>query len=290
MPRTIGRLFIKLLVIGTLAYLGFCALVYLIQDSLVFIPAREIYRTPAQNGWAYEEVNLPVDGNQTFAWYVPAPENRRGVVLFSHGNAGNLADRIESIGIWRALGFDVLAYDYGGYGNSTGKPSERRCYADIRAMYRWLRNVKQVPPDRIVLFGRSMGAGPALQLAVEVDCGAVIVESTFRSVPKVAGEIYPWLPVRLLSRNTFDNEARIAAVERPVLVAHSPDDTIIPIEHGRAIFEAANEPKVFFEFRGDHNEGFWLSGETYRAGLDAFLREHFDGNGTHNDDVGAISH
>lgn len=106
---------------------------------------------------------------------------------------------------------------------------------------------------------------------------AVIIESTFRSVPQFGSEIYPWLPVKLLSRNRFDNEARIAQVTAPILVAHSPDDTIIPYAHGRALFEAANDPKAFLEFRGDHNEGFWTSGDAYKKGLDEFLREHLAG-------------
>lgn len=276
MRTMIGSLILKLLIIAALVYLGFCALVYVQQDNLLFFPTKEMYQTPAQHGWDYEEVRLQVDEFETFGWFVPAPENRRGVVLFSHGNAGNLADRIESIGIWRKLNFDVLAYDYGGYGHSTGKPSEQRCYADIRAMYDWLRSTKNVPPERIVLFGRSLGAGPTLQLATEVDCGAVIVESTFRSVPQFGSEIYPWLPVKLLARNRFNNEAKISAIDHPVLVAHSPDDTIIPVAHGRALYEVASEPKSFLEFRGDHNEGFWLSGDAYLSGLDEFLRNHLD--------------
>ena len=257
-----------------IAYATLCVMLYFRQDTLLFFPTTAIDRTPAENGRLFEEVLLPVREHATCAWFVPASAGSRGTVLFSHGNAGNIGDRIESIEIWIELGFDVLIYDYGGYGKSTGAPSEARCYEDIRASHRWLVESKGVEPDRLVLFGRSLGAGPTLQLAKETECAAVIVESTFRSVPQLGSEVFWWLPVKLLARNRFDNESKIAQVNAPVLVAHSPDDTIIPYPHGRALFEAAREPKSFLEFRGDHNEGFWISGDTYRLGLDGFLSSH----------------
>ena len=252
-------------------YGGLLLLIFLGQNRLVFMVTHELYRTPAANGWRYDDVRLDVDGGQTHGWYVHAATDARGVILFSHGNAGNIADRLESISIFRDLGFDVLAYDYGGYGESTGGPSEARCYADIRAMWRYLTEERGIAAKRIVLFGRSLGAGPTCQLATEVEAAAVILESTFTSIPDRAQEMYRIFPARLILRIRFDNAEKIANLRSPLLVVHSPDDTLIPIHHGRVLFERASEPKTFLEIRGDHNEGFWTSGSLYRDGLTAFL-------------------
>ncbi|MCH7909954.1 MAG: alpha/beta hydrolase [Candidatus Hydrogenedentes bacterium] len=257
--------------ISATVYGGLLLLVFMGQHRLVFMATRELYRTPASNGWQYDDVRLEVEGERTHGWYVHAETDPRGVILFSHGNAGNIADRLESISIFRDLGFDVLAYDYGGYGESTGRPSEDRCYADIRAMWRYLIDERGIVASRIVLFGRSLGAGPTCQLATEVEAAAVILESTFTSIPDRAQEMYRIFPARLILRIRFDNAEKISTVRSPLLVVHSPDDTLIPIHHGRALFERAPEPKSFLEIRGDHNEGFWSSGRLYTDGLTAFL-------------------
>lgn len=259
-------------------YVGLVVVLYLFQGRLLFFPSTNIYRTPAEQGWAYDEIRVAVGEETTAGWYVPAEGERRGVVLFSHGNAGNIADRIESISIFRSLGLDVLAYDYGGYGESTGKPSEDRCYRDIQAMWRNLVEERGIAPEEIVLFGRSLGAGPTAQLAIEVDAAAVILESAFRSVPAMAKELYPWLPVRSLARIHFDNEAKVGRFRMQLLVVHSRSDSIIPYEHGRKLYELAGNPKEFLEIHGDHNEGFWVSGDLYSNGLDSFLGRVFPRN------------
>lgn len=262
------------LTIGGGVYLGLALLLYLAQDKLLFVTTRELYRTPAANGWPFDDVRLEVMGERTHGWYIPVEGAPKGVFLFSHGNAGNIADRIESASIFRNLGYDVLVYDYGGYGESTGRPSERRCYEDVRAMWRYLTETRGVEPRRIVLFGRSLGAGAACQLATEVDAGAVILESAFLSVPRRAKELYPIFPARLLVRNRFANIDKIGNIRSPLLMIHSADDTIIPIHHGRALFERAPEPKEFLEIFGDHNEGFWMSGGVYTEGIRSFLDRH----------------
>lgn len=257
--------------VGVAAYAGIVVLAFLGQHRMLFMATKDIYRTPAENGWTFDEVKLDVDGGQTHAWYVHADENPKGTVLFSHGNAGNIADRLESIGIFRRMGYDVLAYDYGGYGKSSGRPREKRCYEDVRAMWRYLTDERGIAADRIVLFGRSLGAGVTAQLATEVDAAAVVIESTFTSVPDRAQEIYRFLPAKLFVTIKFDNASKIPRVRSPLLVIHSRDDTIIPFHHGEKLFELAPEPKTFFELTGDHNEGFWMSGDTYTNALEKFL-------------------
>lgn len=261
---------LKLVYLILIAGVIFSAGLYLIQEKLIFLASRDMIRDPGDVDLKFDEIRLPVDGYETHAWYLPV-ENPRGVILFSHGNAGNLSGRLESIGLLRSFGFSVLAYDYGGYGYSTGKPSEKRCYADIHAMWNYLTVTRQISPSEIVLFGRSLGAAPTAELAKSVTPGAVVLESAFLSIPDVAKKMTIIGHLTWLIRHRFENKVKVAEFTCPVLIVHSPDDEIIPYEHGRRLFALAREPKTFLEIRGDHNLGFVISEPIYRAGWEAFL-------------------
>lgn len=273
--RTYTMLF-TIIKLALVVYAGLLILMYFAQGRLLFIGGRVMDRTPADPpfGWEYEDLDIPVDGETANAWFIPAP-SARGVVIFSHGNAGAIADRLESIQVFRELRFSVLIYDYGGYGKSTGKASEERAYADIRAMWRYLTEDRGIPPERIALFGRSLGGGPTVQLATEVNARAVILESTFLSVAQLAQEMLPIFWVKPFIRHRFDNAAKVPQIKAPKLHIHSADDSLIPYRHGRKLFELAGEPKQFLEIRGDHNEGFVVSWSHYKKGLDEFLTPLF---------------
>ena len=253
-----------LLIYGVLIYAGLCVVAFFIQGRVLFPATRAIYRTPAAHGCAFEDVTLPVLGETTHGWFVVHP-HARGVALFSHGNAGNIADRLESIDLLMSYGLSVLAYDYGGYGKSTGRPSEKRCYADAQAMWDWLTKTKGIPPEKIVLFGRSLGGGITADLAAKVKPAAVVLESTFLSTADVAAEMLPFLPMRWLIRYRFDNQSKVGKIRCPLLIIHSPDDTVIPYRNGVELFKLAPEPKRLLEIHGDHNDGFVLSMDAYRA-------------------------
>jgi len=260
----------KVAILLTVAVLLFTLGLYLVQDALIFPASQTMNRDPGDAGWAYDELRLEVMGETTHGWYVPL-ENHRGVALFSHGNAGNLSGRIESIGLLRSFGLSVLAYDYGGYGHSTGKPSEARINADIGTMWEFLTQEKGIAPNQIILFGRSMGAAPTIDLARRVQAGGVVIESAFLSIPEAAANrpILGWLT--FLVRNKLDNKSRVAAITSPKLFFHSPDDEVIPFDHGQRLFELACEPKTFVKIHGGHNLGFVESEDVYRAGWEAFL-------------------
>ncbi len=265
------RMLLHLFWLAVLIYVGLAGTLFVAQRKIIFPASRQVYRTPDEMGWAYEEVVLPVRGKSTYGWFIPAPD-AWGTVLFSHGNAGNLADRLESIGLFRAMGLDVLVYDYGGYGQSTGRTSEKRCHADAYAMWRYLVEERGVPEERIAVFGRSLGGAVTAALAARVKPGAAIVESTFLSAGELGQEMYPYFPVRWLVRHRFDVASCMPRITCPVLIVHSPDDEIAPYRHGRELFKLANEPKQFLEIGGSHNEGFVLSGGRYTDALEAFLR------------------
>jgi fermentation-respiration switch protein FrsA (DUF1100 family) len=265
---------LRMLVVTPLVAVGLgIALLFAIQTSLIFPAGGSIWREPSSAGWAFENIWLePAPGERTHAWWMPL-EDMRGAVLFSHGNAGTMADRLDFAAILRDQGVGVFFYDYGGYGNSSGRPSEERCYRDIRAAWRWLTEEAGIEPRRIVLMGRSLGGGPAIQLATEVEPAGVIVESSFTSIPDMAAQAFPFLPVRRLVRHRMDNAAKIGAVSAPVFVLHSPRDEVVPFRHGQRLYEAATEPKRFHEMRGGHNDGWFLSYPEYGHALGAFMDE-----------------
>lgn len=262
--------------IVTVVYLGLCAWLFLTQARYLYAPDRSVDLTPRDVGLAYDEVAIrTADGETLQAWFVPAPANAADpwTVLYCHGNAGDIGDRLDSLLTFHELGLNVLLFDYRGYGASTGKPSEQGTYADALASWRWLMDRRGIAPGRVVVLGRSLGGGVALWLALEVKPGALLMESAFTSVGDMGAAMFPYLPVRQLSRFHYDNLARIADLRVPVMIAHSPDDRTIPFTHGQRLFARAPEPKRWVEFRGDHNAGGMDIDAPYREAFRTWLKE-----------------
>lgn len=269
--------FMNFLLVAACGYSVFLAFIYFYQPRLLFfpnIPSREVKVSPDEVGLPYESVKLLVTGDnvQLDGWFIPAPQ-ARGVVLFCHGNAGNISHRLDSLLLFNKLGLSTLIFDYRGYGRSQGKPSEQGTYQDAEVAWQHLTQERDVPPQQIILFGRSLGAAVAAHLATIHTPGALIIESCFTSVPDIAADLYPFLPARLMSRLDYNAKEKLQNVGCPVLIVHSPNDEIIPYKHGRALYAAAKEPKRFLELRGGHNDGFLITGKAYRDGLDSFLSE-----------------
>ena len=258
------------------AYIGLALLLYFFQTRLVFYPetGREIIATPGQTGLPYEDVQLSTeDGLSLHGWYIPALQPR-GTVLFLHGNAGNISHRIDSLQMFHRLGYNTLIFDYRGYGNSGGTPSEQGTYSDAEAAWRYLTEQRHIPSCRIVLFGESLGGAVGAWLAARGKPAALVIASGFTSVPDLARHFYPYLPVQWLARIRYDTAKSLRAVTVPVLIAHSPDDEIVPFEHGHALLAAANPPKRFLELSGGHNNGFIFMREPWVKALGDFLDEH----------------
>ena len=250
------------------------AWLYANQGRLLYFPLRELEATPAAIGLPFETVHLETeDGLRLHAWLVPAPAPASApVVLFCHGNAGNISHRLESIALFHRLGLSVLIFDYRGYGESEGEPDEQGTYRDVRAAWRYLRRQRRVAAADIVVFGRSLGAAVAAWLAAREQPRAVILESAFTSAVALGAEIYPWLPVDRLLRHRYDTLGQLPSIGAPLLVIHSRDDEIVPCHHGRTLFDAALAGrKQMLEIRGAHNDGFLSSGTAYRDALAAFL-------------------
>ena len=259
------------------------SLVWWLQPKLVFRPFPEMVATPADWGMAFEEVWLrTADGVRLHAWFLPAPEPREagpGTLLFLHGHAGNISHRSTSLAIFRDLGLDVLVLDYRGYGRSDGRPDEQGLYRDASAAWDWLTKERGYAPGDLVIFGRSLGAAVATQLASETDPGGLILESGFSSAREASRAIFPLLSWLVLNRYDFDSARALRTVDSPVLVLHSPDDEIIPYALGRKLFVAAREPKQFVTLRCGHNYGFLASQPDSERALEAFLRSLPDTGG-----------
>jgi len=267
----VWRMFWPVVLIPVGLYIGLVTLLFLFQSRFLYFPTRPITMTPAVIGLSYEDVRFQAaDGVVLSGWFVPA-ERPKGVVLFCHGNAGNMSHRLESIRVFHRLGLSTLIFDYRGYGQSEGKPTEQGTYLDAEAAWRYLVQRREVDPAEVFVFGRSLGGAIAAWLARGHTPKALIMESTFTSVPDIAAQLYPYLPVRLLSRFHYNAANYVRQVNCPVLIVHSRDDEMIPFSHGRRLFETANEPKEFLEIRGSHNEGFMTSADRYEEGLASFI-------------------
>src|SRR5262249_14221799 len=154
-------------------------------------------------------------------------------VLYSHGNAGHIAGRIDLVRQWqKELGASVLIYDYPDFGRSTGVPSEAGCYAAGQAAYDWLRTVQKTPPERIIIYGKSLGCAVATELAMHNPHRALVLMAPFTSVPDMAQELFPFFPARWIARTRFDNAAKLAQYQGVLLIGHGREDNIVPYHHG----------------------------------------------------------
>jgi len=276
-------MFWNILVTFAIGYGVIVALAALFQSHLVYFPdaGRELSATPQAIGLAFESIEVRTeDGETLHGWWVPAPggdKASRGTVLLFHGNAGNISHRLDYLQLFNRLGYATLAVDYRGYGRSSGSPSEEGTYRDSLAAWTWLVQSRETKPRDIVIAGESLGGAVASWLAARQSPRALILMSTFTSVPDLAAKVYPFLPVRLISRFSYDNVSNLRQVKAPVLIAHSADDELVPFAHGQALFAAAGEPKQFLEMRGGHNQGFVFAREEWVAAVAAFLERHAPG-------------
>jgi hypothetical protein len=239
--------------------------VVFLEESFIYFPHKgDVGPSPGEDVWLTAS-----DGVRIHGWYVTHPEARH-TLLWLHGNAGNIEYRRDMLEDLRALPANVLLIDYRGYGKSEGKPTEKGLCRDARAAYDWLCG--RTKPERIVLLGKSLGAGPACDLAAQAPVGGLIVQSAFTSAPDMAPLVMPLFPARWFMRTKFDNLSKVAALPCPKLFIHSRDDEIIPFRMGEALHAAAAEPKECAWFdRAGHNDLWVTHSKAYYACLAAFL-------------------
>jgi uncharacterized protein len=242
--------------IAALVYIGLAVVMMFAENSLIFHPSRYPDGNWNPQGLAFEDAWFNAsDGTRLHGWYVSC-DQPRAVILFAHGNGGNITDRVD---ILRALHdrmhSAVMIFDYRGYGRSEGSPNERGILADARAARKWLAARSGIAETQIVMMGESLGGGVAVDLAAADGARGLILENTFSSLPDVAATHFPWLPVHLLMRARLNSAAKIPNYHGPLLQVHGDRDQIIPFAIGKKLFDAANEPKQFVVIPGgDHND------------------------------------
>jgi fermentation-respiration switch protein FrsA (DUF1100 family) len=227
-----------------------------VERAFVFFPTAYPAGNWDPSDLEFEDVWLDTeDGVKLHGWYATTP-TPRGFLLFAHGNAGNLSHRADVVKLLNEeLNLSVLIFDYRGYGRSEGKPSVSGVLKDGYAAQQWLRRREDIDADQIILLGRSLGASVMTHLASKHGAQALILEGAFSSLVDVADHAYPWLPTKLFLRQDIKADELITQYHGPLLQSHGTGDTIIPIELGRKVFEAANEPKQFIALPGlDHND------------------------------------
>jgi fermentation-respiration switch protein FrsA (DUF1100 family) len=242
------------------------------QPQMIFHPVNELYQTPADWGLDYEEVTFSTaDGVQLHGWYIPQQQSQQ-VLLFFHGNAGNISHRRDSIELFHRMGLSVFIFDYRGYGKSRGTPDEPGLYQDAAAAWRYLTEERGIAGEQILIFGRSLGGAVAARLASEVQARGLILESTLSSAREFATATFPILSRLVTTRYDFNTAQNLSEVNYPVLVLHSPDDEIMPFHLGEKVYMAAQQPKQFVRMQGDHNNGFLQSQPEYAQAFESWLQ------------------
>lgn len=259
-------------IIVIIVFLGLLRVYFLyFERKSIFYPARRIDFTPDIIGLKYEDLYFRTsDGVGLNGWWIPA-KNPRATLLFCHGNAGNIGDRVEYIGLFNEMNLDVFIFDYRGFGRSARWPNESGTYLDALAAYNYVRSNKGVPEAKIILFGKSIGGNIAIDLATKANAALLISDSAFTSTVAMGRQIYPFLPVSLIVTQRYDALSKIEKIDLPKLIIHSKDDEIVPFHHGEALCQAAREPKEFFVMEGTHNEAIFTFRGKYREGIEDFL-------------------
>jgi fermentation-respiration switch protein FrsA (DUF1100 family) len=260
----------------------YAALLVLLRFSearLIYFPGQQRRLLQPHNSLdlPIQRVEIPTDDGVTLvSWVIRTGRDSSGLwLLICHGNAGNLSefDRpVHYAGLYQ-LGLNLLAFDYRGYGESDGAPSEDGLYRDAQAAYRHLRENLGVPADRIIVFGHSLGSAVAIDLVSRAPSAGLIVEGAFTSAVDRGQELYPYIPVRWVASSRFSSIDKISEIRVPKLFLHAIGDEVIPLAHGRRLFDAAAPPKTFVELQGGHGDAFDVDSANYFGSIARFLAD-----------------
>jgi len=269
---------LRLLAVAALCYLVVLLVLRLSEARMLYVPggSRTLLDPPPELDLGVRRVTVTAsDSVRLVSWAMPVDEGSGYWLLICHGNGGNISEagRPYHYAGLRALGLSLFAFDYRGYGESEGAPSEDGLYRDADAAYRYLRDTLGVPPERIVMFGHSLGSAVAVELAGRVPAAGLILDGALTSVVDRAQELFPYAPVRWIAASRYPSIERVGDLTLPKLFLHARTDEVIPIAHGRRLFEAAAPPKRFVELRGTHGDAFDADSAAYFGAIGRFVAE-----------------
>ena len=252
-----------------------------IEKGLIFHPGKSNdTATPDIHGIEYDDVIFQTeDGLNLNGWFVPgkktSPDTDLHTLLWFHGNAGNINRRLDNIKmIYERVPVNVFIIDYRQYGRSEGKISEKGTYIDAGAALAHLHSRKEINQEKIIFFGRSLGSAVAVELALKEKCRALILETPFTSILEMGKKLYPFLPVSLLLKTKYDSLSKIRNIKVPILIMHGDKDDLVPFEHGKRLYDMANEPKEFYTIPGaGHNDTHIVGGDEYFDVIRNFVKK-----------------
>ena len=289
MLQPLKRLLISLVTVGGGVYLVLSFYLYARQTDFIFFPQREIVSTPMDDGCAYEDVRISVNGGNLHGWWLPAPADARSpmagrTLLYFHGNGGNVGANAEHACRLNRMGLAVLLFDYRGYGQSDtppkgrvfdGKINEKSIYADGEAAWTFLTSTLRLSPPSILLYGHSLGGAVAVEMAKRhPDAGALIAESTFTSLLDMANKdpVFRAFPIALVLDQKMESEEKLRGVRMPVLILHGSADGMIPPAMAERLHAAAAGPKsILIVPRAGHENVAAMAGAAYAQRIAEFL-------------------
>ena len=246
-------------------------ILYSMQSRFLYKPVKGAECMQGELGAEFESVKLTADdGMEIKGWHIP-PQDEGYTILFCHGKGGSIIRRLDTIKLLSEMGLGFFIFDYRGYGDSKDKTTEAGTYLDAGAAYKWLNKERRIPEEKIVVFGRSLGASIAAYLAAKVNCGGVVLENAFTSYAAMGQRIYPYMPVKRFAKFKYDTKKYLESVSCPILFFHSKDDEVVPYEFGRELFESFGCNKRFVDTIGKHDDSFLMSLDIYKKGWVDFL-------------------
>ncbi|MCD4814407.1 alpha/beta hydrolase [bacterium] len=247
-------------------------LAIVIEQKGLYFPKKEIEETPKDIKVRYEDVFLKTSDKQILhAWYIKSPKSKQAV-LFCHGNAGNMSGRLHRVAFFKELRVNLLMFDYRGYGKSTGRPSEKGLYRDVQTAYDYLIHERNIDPQQIVVYGKSLGCAVIVDLALHNPVGYLVLESPFASVEQVSKEMYPFLPMSWLTQQKYDSVRKIRHIKTPKLIIHGRYDDMIAFRHASLLHQNALPPKMLLPYDGGHNDMDYVTSDEYQDKIQGILK------------------
>ncbi len=250
------------------------ALILFTEEKNLYLPDKVITSTPRNAGVNYESLYFRTDDRQSLnGWFVPAKD--AGItILYCRGRGGNLSDNLPQVKFFHEMGVNFFVFDYRGYGNSSGRPSEKGLYKDAQAAYDYLMTRKDVDKNKMVAYGKSLGGPVAANLCLTRKLAALIVEGSFPSLRTYVGDVGGLLPIRWLVSEKFDAISKMRKIHIPKLIVHGMDDEVITFPEGRLLFNEAALPKEFLPFDGTHDDSLFVTSAVYKNKLNEFFLKY----------------